>query len=95
MKHSSGRLLFAALVGWYLLIPPYGSAQSPYSRWYNHSVFDSASDCFSHRNILVRFQMEESKKGNVFKAISASFGKVPYDAMRAECVSTDDPRLKE
>ena len=81
-----------ALVGWYLLIPPWavmGSEMRPIpdpdallSKWVNEGNFDSAGAC-DHG--LGRFQ-KAAQREPIPDRSRANF---------AQCVATDDPRLKE
>jgi hypothetical protein len=46
--HARKRLLkhaALAVMGWYLMVPPYGNVRAPLSRWYLVSSYDNAVDC--------------------------------------------------
>lgn len=85
-------LLISALIGWYLLIPPYGSAQTPLSRWEQMYVFDSAAECAQAHARLVDFQ--QTQTGKVLTHHTSGMGKIRVDAFLAQCIASNDPRLK-
>ncbi len=73
------------LVGWYLMLPPLGADHSrddiaPISRWRFEDSLDSAAEC--RDTLLRRWSHAEDEK-------------VKDAYLKAACVSTDDPRLKE
>jgi hypothetical protein len=82
-----------ALVGWYLMVPPrvirpqapgqqtfdYGA---PLSRWVVSSAYDTAHECEG-----ARFLNRQGHRQNTDPL------KAEFDA--AQCIATDDPRLKE
>lgn len=45
-----------ALVGWYLMMPPWGKVNAPLSEWVVYQSFDSAEICAVARKALVDFQ---------------------------------------
>ena len=78
-----------ALVGWYLMIPPRTAHdqqtfddRAPLARWFVFSVHDAAHECEG-----AKFLNREGHKqsGDPMKAALDS----------AQCIATDDPRLKE
>jgi len=78
-----------ALVGWYLMIPPRtGHDQqtfddhAPLASWFVFSAYDAAHECEG-----AKFLNHEGHKqsGDPMKAAMDS----------AQCIATDDPRLKE
>ena len=89
-----------ALVGWYLMMPPYTgrhlSVEAPLSKWLIYTSTDSAAECVDLQMATVKLldgkQITDrngviTDKGS--KAIALDF------ALRhAQCVATDDPRLK-
>lgn len=76
----------AALVGWYLMVPPQGNTKvcdgsAPISsRWAIIGSFDKADDCENAHARLVQKEKTERSKRCVIAAL---------------CIATDDPRLKE
>jgi hypothetical protein len=81
-----------ALVGWYLMIPsstlPTGVAyKEPLSKWQIVRGFDTADDC---QDFLGTF-FEESQQKRALNLLEPA----NRDYMFAECVASDDPRLKE
>jgi hypothetical protein len=86
-----------ALVGWYLMVPSPeiiahvgidAAANYPLSTWYTVNVCDTASDCKTY-DMLSRQGMEiTAQKDPSFRG--------PLEALKhAQCVATDDPRLKQ
>lgn len=78
-----------ALVGWYLLIPPFsrsGQLQEfrPLDDWVYVDSFDTATEC-REATLQAVVQLESEASSN--SRIQA------YGASR--CIATDDPRLKE
>jgi hypothetical protein len=75
-----------ALVGWYLMVPPWARVaprpdeQAPVSKWSNTATFDSAAKC---NEALAAHRQQEAHK-NPGQRIWIS----------GKCVSTDDPWLK-
>jgi hypothetical protein len=81
-----------ALVGWYLMIPPStlppGVAyKEPLRKWRIVQGFDTADDC---QDFLGTFS-EDSQQKQALNMLEPAY----RDYMFAECVATDDPRLKE
>ena len=87
-RHVAAR----ALVGWYLIIPsstlPLGIAhREPFRKWQTVRGFDSADDCEDFRSAF----FEQSRQKHGLNVLEPAY----RDYMFAECVATDDPRLKE
>jgi hypothetical protein len=81
-----------ALVGWYLMIPsstlPPGVAyKEPLRKWQIVRGFDTANDC---DDFLSTF-FESSQQKQALNILEPAY----RDYMFAECIATDDPRLKE
>ena len=81
-----------ALVGWYLIIPlstlPPGVAyKEPLTKWQIVQGFDTADDC----NDFLSTFFEDSQQKRALNLLGPAY----RDYMFAECISTDDPRLKE
>jgi hypothetical protein len=86
-----------AHVGWYLMVPPYGerpippSNLPPLSKWSIYQRYNTPDECRQFRSDITSGWLQDSppdfvqRFGNNFKSTFA----------RAECVATDDPRLKE
>ena len=90
-----------ALVGWYLLAPPFAAPYTPdptapLSQWDHEESFDSATKCEDYAADLLKtakakaFAARDST--NPFKA--AAFQGFADAQALAQCISTDDPRLK-
>jgi len=80
------------LVGWYLMIPsstlPPGVAyKEPLSKWQIVRGFDTAEGC---DDFLSTF-FEGSQQKQALNMLEPAY----RDYMFAQCVATDDPRLKE
>jgi len=80
-----------ALVGWYLMQPPWVShntfdASAPLSRWKIATSFDSAADCenFLSSNGLYYRTHPNVKQADWFARLWGA----------SQCIATDDPRLK-
>jgi len=91
MRHMWAAAL--ALVGWYLMMPPWGKMNAPLSEWVIYQSFDSAEVCAIARKTLVDHQA--NYKGMAMTLITQSGGSLQFDGSVATCIATDDPRLKE
>jgi len=76
-----------ALVGFYLMIPPEGQNQAPLQQWKAVRSFDTAQAC-EDASSKARMVF-----GQLIKEFKTTPGARPED-FNAQCVSTDDPRLK-
>jgi len=81
-----------ALVGWYLLLPPWVAydtfdASAPLSKWQHSYSYDSATECESDRSSMIDYYSHHPKadQANWFLRLHIA----------SQCVATDDPRLKE
>lgn len=84
-----------ALVGWYLMYPPMTpSNQSltdrPLAEWKSGASFDTAKDCEATR-LRVKKSAKDFKDATEGDAV---FRNLAENIDSAQCVSTDDPRLK-
>ena len=87
-----------ALVGWYLMYPPLTPdnqvlTERPLAEWKSGASFDTAKDCEAARSHV-------SKDGEKLQdaaeaAHDAIGGNLARDMTWAQCVTSDDPRLKE
>jgi hypothetical protein len=88
-----------ALVGWHLLEPPFKASASfasngkydavseaPLSKWYHVASFDEARLCEMARHL--RTAASKDAEANGGHKVVAAIGQY------AECIATDDPRLK-
>ena len=84
-----------ALVGWYLMTPPLykegANWNAPLSDWSISKSFDSAADCEQARQQLV----DQGFKFNNAKTATIDQRQAGAVFMGANCVASDDPRLKE
>ncbi len=85
-----------ALVGWYLMIPPWSGPgrfddKAPMRDWRQVGTYDSASECERDRNETADALLKNKDKGP--DPETNNYNGTLYSSGR--CVSTDDPRLKE
>ena len=79
-----------ALAGWYLMIPPPLSHSrqdgriEPLSRWTTTGTFESKKACDAERGHLSKLD----------PGAGSYRGLPPEEVYDAQCVATDDPRLK-
>jgi hypothetical protein len=87
MKTSHAAAL--ALVGWYLMTPPPDNLKAPISQWEINASYDTAEQCSLEQGVYFNTGMKQRKQklGNLRAANEAM--------LRAQCIATDDPRLKE
>ena|SRR5208337_381242 len=91
-----------ALVGWYLMAPPFHhkntgvidsvESEAPLSTWTLIDSFDTAAECRSghEKNIAAeRLSGQSSHLSPEIEAVRV------LAAFHAQCIATDDPRLKE
>ena len=83
-----------ALVGWYLMLPPWSGPgkfndKAPILEWQQAGAFDSASECERDRNDTATVLFNNKKKK--LDASTAYYNGSLYASGR--CISTDDPRL--
>jgi len=79
-----------ALVGWYLMVPPRNlhpfvkgdsvDTTAPLSKWIHLASSDSAKEC-------------ETRKAEYLNTVAQDRDLAQF-AVDAECIATDDPRLK-
>ena len=79
------------LAGWYLMTPssmlPQGIAyKKPLRQWYIVRSFDTADDC---QDFLSTF-FEDSREKQALNMLEPAY----RDYMFAECIASDDPRLR-
>ncbi len=84
-----------ALVGWYLMTPPFASgptgfdANAPLSRWPISQAFDTASECNADRTGVIQVS------AGVARAVSDPTAQRHLKLwLASQCIATDDPRLK-
>jgi hypothetical protein len=81
-----------ALVGWYLIappsmLPPGDAYKEPLRKWHILRGFDTADDCEDYLSTF----FEDSRQKDALNMLEPA----NRDYMFAECVASDDPRLKE
>lgn len=100
MKKTLTHAAALALVGWYLMLPtPHDSTlryvpRLPLSQWTVIQSFDSADDC---EEIHARGEAKTKKDLHKVKDpdTASPAGRLAFLYTQAECVATDDPRLRE
>jgi hypothetical protein len=78
-----------ALVGWYLMTPPPDNLKAPISAWEISASYDTAEQCSLEQQTFF---------DTAIKQRSLNLGKLRAgnEAMlHAQCIASDDPRLKE
>jgi len=100
------RVAALTLVGWYLAAPPivsdpeptgpHNGAESaalmaPLGFWFKYDEFDSAAECKGEELSTRLMGAREVRK----KPISAEDRAVAFRNSQAQCIASDDPRLKE
>jgi hypothetical protein len=83
-----------ALVGWYLMVPPLSRSSNrqkigsdfsrPLSEWLSVSVYDSEADCNKEIDAMNQRAASMAREHHTMLNIS-----------HAQCIATDDPRLKD
>jgi len=91
-----------ALVGWYLMLPtPRGhnslryGPDLPLSKWTVFQSFDSADDCgttLAHMLLATKKALKKIRDNDLDTADSS--GRLAFLFTQAECIATDDPRLR-
>jgi len=87
LRHAAAPAL--ALVGWYLMVPPLDNLKAPISAWEISASYDTAEQCSLEQQ---RFFDTATKQR------SLNLGKLRAGneaILHAQCIATDDPRLKE
>ena len=88
-----------ALVGWYLLMPPSFDSTIPLSKWNRINTFDSADKCRTFE-LTIQHEISDPAGEEKIRKEAAKAGKswnrdlAISRSKAAQCVSTDDPRLK-
>ena len=85
-----------ALVGWYLLAPPFDQnhkslLELPLSQWHQWRSFDTATDCETYRKATI----DNAQNGSYDSVTGADGRPLFIEGMdHSLCIATDDPRLK-
>ncbi len=92
-----------AIVGWYLLVPPIADnptdiGRAPLSEWINKGSYDTAAQCRDALNANIKYHLDRTTRLEREPYVEADVKQATrllYEAARsAQCVATDDPRLK-
>ena len=82
-----------ALVGWYLLVPPYKAdkhsldVDASLPKWENFGSYDKAKECTDDRASQINFWYDEGK--------NSQYAARTLELLRhSVCMATDDPRLR-
>jgi hypothetical protein len=89
-----------ALVGWYLMMPPpYWSKTNPRNvplkEWTLFGRYDSAQECSDERSKMIRVQSMALLSDLAESVSDANRPSLSLDFKHAQCIASDDPRLKE
>jgi hypothetical protein len=89
-----------ALVGWYLMMPPpYWSKtnprNAPLKEWTLFGRYDSAQECSDERSKMIRVQSMALLSDLAEGVSDANRPSLSLDFKHAQCIASDDPRLKE
>ena len=88
-----------ALVVWRLMIPSTGPTAllvaAPLSEWNRSATYDSADNCESALTTLKNEAFTQAQYDCVSDRSRANLCHDDVASTSSECVSTDDPRLKE
>ena len=87
MKLSHAAVL--ALVGWYLMVPIPGIDNQPISTWSHIQSYDTAKEC---EDGMTEWFERHQRDGFALKGFEPNQVKNAF--LQAECIATDDPRLK-
>lgn len=82
------------LVGWYLMVPPWNEPKYPLSQWAIFKTFDTATDCEKEKDAEVSWATAAAKQGKGIVHHTQNGGDLLFDGTAAQCIATDDPRLK-
>ena len=86
-----------ALVGWYLMVPPYSerpippSNLPPLSKWSIYQRYNTPDECRQVRSDITSGWLQDSPPDFVQRFVN----NFKSTFARAKCVATNDPRLKE
>lgn len=83
----------AALVGWYLMMPPFEHPNVPLSQWRIVGSYDFAGYCERERDKALAESTKHDATHETVVHVQGS--SIPYDPSLATCVSSDDPRLSK
>ena len=92
-----------ALVGWYLMQPPSNSggrpdSKAPLSQWQESGAFDSADERSKERFDTIKMYEKTLADAQESKASHDSLDMLQNGLLafwNAQCIASDDPRLKE
>lgn len=90
------KILAPALLGWYLLIPPWQNGKTntfaPFNLWEQSGSFDTAEACQERKQGLFVANTSDVP-ADVSAAQHYRFGIRAQQLLNARCVQGDDPRL--
>ena len=97
---ESGHAAALALVGWYLMMPPlYWSKANPPTaplrQWTVFGRYDSAQEGSDERTKMIRVQSMALLSDLAEGVSDANRPSLSLDFKHAQCITSDDPRLKE
>jgi|SRR5271155_4713508 len=95
LLHSAG----LALVGWYLIVPSFNPAalliSEPVSEWNHWASYYSAKSCESALNELKDEAFAQAQYDCLTDRSRSDLCHGDVAKENSECISTEDPRLKE
>lgn len=90
------KILTPALLGWYLLVPPYSNGKTntlaPFRMWEQFGSFDTAEACQDRKQDLFLANASGAPSA-VSSAQHKRFGIRAEQFLDARCIQGDDPRL--
>jgi hypothetical protein len=92
MRHCYRHAASLALVGWYLMVPPATPLMhpmSPISWWIHLGKYDTEKEC---DQALAEMYRKNEQAGFKMEGVNPEEVKRSYSL--AQCIATDDPRLK-
>jgi hypothetical protein len=83
-------------VGWYLMVPPEFPPLSPLYDWEHYGSYDTAKECEAAKSQLGKQAVadEDSRACEITDPHSGAVCEYDFRKENAQCLATDDPRLK-
>ena len=96
-RHAAALVL---VIIWYLMMPPpYSSKTNPHTaplrEWTLFGRYDSAQECSDKRTKMIRVQSMALLSDLAEGVSDANRPSLSLDFKHAQCIASDDPRLKE
>jgi len=98
-----------ALVGWYLMVPGKSGVRGPLNEWITLFSFDSAVACYRAHSTMMQALEQSNPRPLATPTLPPGYPPLPpgwqvvppgpaktlQALLDAQCIATDDPRLKE